>query len=377
MTSTIEVLLFYLLAWILVTGFMSLIFRGRRSEKLVLNPLIVLVKAERRFESFEKLRRFKFIGYMLDLGFIVLAGTAIWFYYTIAKRTYILLTGVRAQPIFVPIIPGITISVETFLYLLPGLSLGIILHELMHALAARYEGIRVKFIGFFVVLGILPAAFVEPEEEDLKRSRLRGKLRVYSAGVFANILLALLALGLLHTYGVTTSYIYLTKIVPGSPADHAGLRPGLLIKMVKVNDTTCRGFAEFVKYMTELSLKFGGTEKVSLKALFYLANGSVIEVFKPRGEKMIGIAFVPIPSKLVSLGLKPTTAYALYVITELALAVNLGLAVINAIPLFISDGAQALRTIISRYLGEEKAAIIVSILSTITIILILPNIYIP
>jgi Zn-dependent protease len=377
MASSLQALLAYLAAWFTVTALLSIMLRGRRNERFKVNPLILLVRAEQRFERFEKLRRYKVIGYILDAGFITLLGAAAWFYYIIAKRLYIMLVGVHAQPILVPVIPGITISIETFVYLLPGLSLGIILHELMHALAARYEGIRVRFVGFFIVLGVLPAAFVEPEEEDLKRARLRGKLRVYSAGVLANIVLALISLGLLQAYNVGSSYIYLTKVVEGSPADKAGLKPGVLITDVNINGTDCGGFTGFIRCMTSLSEEYGGTSNITLLVTFHLANGSTIELLKPRGEKMVGIAFVAVPPNLLKLGLNPKTAYAVYVMTELSLAVNMGLAFINAIPLFISDGAQAIRSIVARFAGEEKAAIIVSTVSTITLLLLLPNIYIP
>jgi len=377
MTSSLQLLLTYLAAWFTVTSLLALLLRGRLGERLTINPLVVLVRVEKRFEKLGELRRYRVIGYLLDAGFVALVATATWFYYTIARRLYIMLTGTQAQPILVPVIPGVTISVETFLYLLPGLSLGIILHEFMHALAARYEGIRVKFVGFFVVLGVLPAAFVEPEEEDLKRSSLRGKLRVYSAGILANTLLALIALGLLQAYGVGDSYIYLTKVVENSPASMAGLKPGMLIRNVEVNGTICGGFAGFIKCMESISAKYGGTENITLLVSFHLANGSTIEVLKPRGARMIGIAFVPIPSNLVAAGLAPETAYTVYMVTELALAINMGLAFINAIPLFISDGAQALRSIASRFMGEDRAAILVSLVSAVTLLLILPNIYIP
>ncbi len=375
MASTLTLLLCYIACWVIVTLAASRMVKG--SKRVTVNPFIVMIRLEKRFERLERLRENRIIGYILDIGFIALTLSAAWFYWILIRRLLLELAGLQTRPLLVPIIPGLTISLETFLYLLPGLSLGIILHEFMHALAARFEGIRVKFVGFLVALGVLPAAFVEPEEEELERAPLRSKLRIYSAGVLANIILALVALALIQLYTAGTSYIYLINVESGSPASKAGLSPGILISDVTVNGTSCGGYSGFIACMYSLASKYNGTANIALNITFQVYGDGKIRVFKPRGVERIGITFIPAPSKLVDMGLDPKTAYVVYTTTELGFAINLGLALINSVPLFITDGAQALRAILARYMGEEKAAMLTVLLSTLTLMLILPSIYLP
>jgi Zn-dependent protease len=336
-----------------------------------------MFRAPATFRAFEKLRGNRLVALLLDAGIVSTAVLAAYFYYIVARRVMLMLTAAQAgQPVLVPIIPGVTISIDTFIYMLPGLSLGIILHELMHALAARYEGINVKSAGFFIVLGLLPAAFVEPEEEELRSANLRAKLRVYSAGILANTLLALLFIALLAAASSGGTLILLTHVKDGSPADRAGLKPGMLVENVYINGSSCGGFNGFISCMARIATEYNGTENVALNVTFRLSDGSTVMVFKPRGVKMIGISFVPVPAKLATV-MPPDTAYKVYAMLQLALAINLGLAAVNAVPLFITDGAQALRSVLERLSNPARANIATIAASMVTLALILPNLYIP
>jgi len=68
-------------------------------------------------------------------------------------------------------------------------------HELMHGLVARTQKIAVRSLGWILLL-FLPGAFVEPDEKQLQKSKLMTRLRVYSSGSFANMIVAALALAL-------------------------------------------------------------------------------------------------------------------------------------------------------------------------------------
>ena len=109
-----------------------------------------------------------------------------------------------------------------------GLSIAIILisHELAHGVSARGEGITVKQTGL-LLLAIIPGAFVEPDEESLKKARKASQARVYAAGSATNIVLALMVLiimangtGVLSfSYDTTPSGVLISDVVAGSPAD--------------------------------------------------------------------------------------------------------------------------------------------------------------
>ena len=70
-----------------------------------------------------------------------------------------------------------------------GIACVIIPHEFFHGIMFRLQHIRVKSVGWVVFL-VLPGAFVEPDDNQLKRSARSTKLKAFAAGSFANLLIA-------------------------------------------------------------------------------------------------------------------------------------------------------------------------------------------
>ena len=88
-----------------------------------------------------------------------------------------------------PIIPGVTTSLMTFIYIIIAISIGVVFHEIAHGVLALKYGSKIKSGGFFALMFIAFGGFVELDEEDLKRISMWKRLTVYSAGVFTNILI--------------------------------------------------------------------------------------------------------------------------------------------------------------------------------------------
>jgi membrane-associated protease RseP (regulator of RpoE activity) len=148
-----------------------------------------------------------FMGLMLIL-IIVSLETLIQ-----APSVAILLPGVDipGSPIFVPLGYGI-IALMTV----------IVVHEFGHGIISRVEGVRIKSIGV-LLLAVLPGAFVEPDEEDIEKSKRISKLRIYAAGSIFN--LALAAVSLIIVLFITLMTI--SSISPGIPGISV---PGTSIK---------------------------------------------------------------------------------------------------------------------------------------------------
>ena len=64
-----------------------------------------------------------------------------------------------------------------------GIAAVIIPHEFMHGIMCRLEGIRIKSVGW-ILLFVIPGAFVEPDEKQLQKAKRSTKLKVYAAGSF-------------------------------------------------------------------------------------------------------------------------------------------------------------------------------------------------
>ncbi len=376
-----QALLLYLGAWLAATTLLSTRFSDENG-RVVVTPLMVMVRTPFRFKSFERLRGRRSIGLLLDAGVATLAVLMLLFYYMMVKGIIAQLeTGVR-QASVVPIIPGLTISIDTFLYMLPGLWLAIVLHEAAHALAARYSGIEVKSSGLMILLGLIPAAFVEPDEEQLEAAPTRAKLRVVSAGVLANTVLFLVFFAVIAQLSAPGYYVVITPIENSFAYQQLPHHPIAAEKLI-VNNTAFNNLESFMKYMAKLRRDNGGTlANITIVLRIVTPGGKVYEVVKPAapkhpGEKrekyeMIGIRLAPVPKTLVD-ALGPGAALAAYEVLLYTELLNIGLAGINAAPLFITDGAQYVRYVSEKKLGAGRAKTLANIVSAATLLLLLPN----
>jgi len=133
-------------------------------------------------------------------------------------------------------IPGLNPLLPLW-YGILGLIVAMVVHELAHGIQTRANSMRVDSTG--VLYGVVPlGAFVEPNEEDIKKSTRREKLDLYSAGISMNFItaaatffiFAMLMLGnVSSSYGDTTAVYQITK---DSPAYDAGIPAGALIELV-------------------------------------------------------------------------------------------------------------------------------------------------
>jgi membrane-associated protease RseP (regulator of RpoE activity) len=136
-------------------------------------------------------------------------------------------------------IPGINPFIPIG-YGLVALVLGVVLHELMHGVIARSQKIGVKSIGILWLV-IPVGAFVEQNDAEMNAAPRRKRARVAAAGVFANLVLAVIFFALLAAV-VSTSVqpaangVELGGVVSGTPAAMAGLHSGDIV--LSVNGTT-------------------------------------------------------------------------------------------------------------------------------------------
>jgi len=91
-----------------------------------------------------------------------------------------------------PILPGVNLPPSELVYYLTSLLACSVYHETGHAVAAYNCGVRVLCAGL-VVLAIFPAAYVELPTEQLQSMSHLHQLRVFSAGVWHNTVLAVFA----------------------------------------------------------------------------------------------------------------------------------------------------------------------------------------
>jgi membrane-associated protease RseP (regulator of RpoE activity) len=257
---------------------------------------------------------------------------------------------------FVPLLPGITIPLDELPLLLVPIGIAILLHELAHALVARAVGVRVKDAGF-ILLAFIPGAFVEPDEGELRGAPITSRLKVYSAGVAANVILAAVAFGLLILLTpVLNNGVIILDVEGGSPADLGGLKKGMVV--VEVNGVNVRSLDEFLRILEELGVRDRDrTVTINLKVLHEGREESVT-IVKPEGRERLGVRIEQ--NYIFRI---PVTMLQILVI------INLALALINAAPILIptpagaiaSDGAHLVGDLIATLLGEKTRPLVTAI----------------
>lgn len=179
-----------------------------------------------------------FIGLAVGLAGFCGLGLAV----LILSTNYIISgmsAGKSVCPGVAPLIPGVQIpNVPISVPLHGWISLLIILvvHEGLHGIVARREKIRVKSSGIGL-LGFLPiAAFVEPDEKQLKKEKEIKQLRVFAVGSMANLATALIVIiaSMLAVY-----FLISPAIMPWLSSVHNDSIEGVVIADVLEEYTFC------------------------------------------------------------------------------------------------------------------------------------------
>ncbi len=163
----------------------------------------------------------------------VLLVASLWKYVSAPKEA----AANAPPPEFLIGVPGVNPLIPVG-YGLLALLVALLIHEGSHGVMAFVGRMKVKSLG--LVTFIIPiGAFVEPDEEDLLKATTREKNRVFAAGPTSNIVLALVAGGLLSvafmgslTLANDGHGVVIGSVEPGSGAEAAGLRNGDVLTKV-------------------------------------------------------------------------------------------------------------------------------------------------
>ncbi|MBN2880513.1 site-2 protease family protein [Candidatus Woesearchaeota archaeon] len=176
-----------------------------------------------------------FVGF---LGMFVMAGTLIYYLVkallvpSVASGVQLVLPFKVKGTFYVP-----------FFYWLSCLVVIVFVHEFSHGVIARLHKIPIKSSGLAVMsilIPLVPAAFVEPDEKKLSKKDKMKQLSVFAAGPFSNLIIALFCVILL--FGVfrpvnslvyTNDAVYITDVMANYSANASGIKSG--DKFVSIN----------------------------------------------------------------------------------------------------------------------------------------------
>lgn len=146
-----------------------------------------------------------------------------------------------SEPLLEPMLPGVDLPLNEIGYYAITLGICGIVHEFGHALAAARED--VQFFGFgILIVFIIPIAYVRICSEQFDTLPLKNQLRIICAGIWHNIVLAIVSLTVLTLsvwlwapFFTVGSGVYIKSILSNSPVKGPS---GLLEQDViyKIND---------------------------------------------------------------------------------------------------------------------------------------------
>jgi len=196
----------------------------------------LLIKTEHvgAFDVLSKPKLFFRIFATTGIVLTILSGIAVTLLFIVsAVLTFI----AKPEPTAVQnilMIPGVNQYVPSTVAVWLALVIAIVIHEFGHGILSRVEGIRVKSAGLLAL--VIPiGAFVEPDEEDTKKTSLGGRLRMLAAGITTNLVVGIICLVILAALlglVVPGDQPYVSGVISGSPADNAGLLPGTIVLAV-------------------------------------------------------------------------------------------------------------------------------------------------
>ena len=362
---------YYLIAFICI-WILALIFRNKLDDYgIEMNFPILMWKTQRLRGMISRISNFspRFWRWFMNVGIVVAFIAMIFITWTIISS----LPSVFETPAVSIVIPGVEVPGSSIYiplgYGLLALATVLVVHEFSHGIQAVGEKISIKSIGL-LLFAILPGAFVEPDEDELKNAPKISRLRVYAAGSIANISLALIAILLVSLFSaaIPTYFaedgIAINRIVSDSPSDGI-LKEGMILEAIDGHEiTNSTDYSEVVS-----SYHPGDNVTVQTNDGSYTLTLSKNPNNESRG--FFGIQASK-HFELIndSLGPVPWILFELVELFQWVFMLNLGIGLFNLLPIKPLDGGHMLEILLTYKMSESTAKPIVNAISGVMGIII-------
>ncbi|MFX0027911.1 MAG: site-2 protease family protein [Candidatus Hermodarchaeota archaeon] len=203
-----------LIFWLIVLA-LAFLLRKKEGATYLFFPLLAMFKTKKLNNLIKRLSRKapKFWRIFWTIGIFISFGLVIFAFYFFFTNFINLLFRPRIEQAVLPLIPGVTIDLPLFSYLILPLLFIITTHEFAHGIAASSDGLDIKSTGvlgagLFYIIGF--GAFVEIDEREansIKVSRYT-RLRIAAAGTYVNGITAGVAFILILCFPLMTSPFY-------------------------------------------------------------------------------------------------------------------------------------------------------------------------
>jgi membrane-associated protease RseP (regulator of RpoE activity) len=160
-------------------------------------------------------------------------------------------------PEFAFILPGINpiLPLEYIWYIVIAFVVAIVVHEFSHGILTFVSKLKVKSMGIVLFLIFPIGAFVEPDEEQIKKTTIKKRMRIFAVGPLSNFVVTFVALLLF-------SFVFLSAIQPidgaevfytfdDTPAADINIPAGA--RIISFNETDIKNLEDFSNSMDLIS----------------------------------------------------------------------------------------------------------------------------
>lgn len=282
-------------------------------------------------------------------------------YFLFSNLFKFFLPVVQSVPV-VPIVPAITIRLESLPYFFVAVAAVVIVHELAHGISAVAEKVTVKSAGLAFMFAFF-GGFVEPEEKSFEKASKTSKLRILSAGSAVNLMTGLLVLILMASFFAPSVGVLVGGTIDNGPLASKGVQRFDVISAV--NNTQIYSLQNLADYLVNVTPS---------SALILKINDNDVSVVTENlsGRAVIGLSngFDYHPCRL---GLDRITTANLYLTSYWVFLAAFSVAVFNMLPAFPFDGEKFLYYSLENYVGEEKKLLLRVLINAVFLSLLLAN----
>lgn len=286
-------------------------------------------------------------------------------------------------------LPGFALSIP-FWYWILGIFVVLFAHEPMHALLARAEKIRIKSFGLLLLV-VLPGAFVDPDEKQIKKLSTLKKLRIYAAGSFGNLMVAFIFL-LLITPGynflidflMSPKGVFFEKTIENTGASGVGLTGTI----TEINGLKVESMENFLNLMKDVKpgdvidikttegyfqVKTSSNPEDSTQPYIGISNAKTLFVYKGILKNFDVVSGnTEYIFKNISLFIYWLSGLFFWIFV-----LNMGIGTFNLFPIKPLDGGLMFEEIVRYFYKGKKVKYLVNGISLITISLVLINLFGP
>jgi len=199
-SSSTATLVLVLVAWLV---FYLAAKRLKLDERgWILEPYYALYKSTRLNDLVKRIADLnpRFWRVLGNVGVAASVGQVSFITYLLVKNLWSFFYAPEQASPVQPLIPGVTISVDSMPWFLLGAGIIILTHELGHGIMCYVEGVKVKSTAVMLAVITFGGA-VEPDEESMEQASLMSKMRIFAIGSLINLATGLLTIPLFIAFG--------------------------------------------------------------------------------------------------------------------------------------------------------------------------------